>query len=227
MSADYELRLLRRARALADLEELAGTAVAILGAARNSGLDPDALSGLIGAANALGANSLDVYTAGQHNQRYENENAYLLHVAGAEEEISERLAAASRLGDRVMAALDAALDDLDTAHRELAAARAMAVTEPCDGCHRARDEAISAALAAVDDAETRIRYCQGAAEILSLMTPRLEYALLRIRALPGALGEVYESVYNLIRRGGRMPHEGRWVTGAPATWEPEQQEAGT
>ena len=36
---------------------------------------------------------------------------------------------------------------------------------------------------------------------------------------PGDLGETYEAVYRLIRRGGHMPYEGRWITGetpAPA-----------
>lgn len=48
---------------------------------------------------------------------------------------------------------------------------------------------------------------------------QLRYALARIRAVPADLGETYESVYHLLRRGGRMPHEGRWITGqtpAPA-----------
>ncbi len=32
-------------------------------------------------------------------------------------------------------------------------------------------------------------------------------------AVPSDLGETYESVYNLIRRGGVMPHQGCWITG--------------
>ena len=55
---------------------------------------------------------------------------------------------------------------------------------------------------------------KGAIEILDLLTPRLRHALQRIRAVPSDLGETYESVYNLIRRGGRMPYEGRWIEGA-------------
>ena len=90
----------------------------------------------------------------------------------------------------------------------------MPTGEPCDGCHSAKAAAIASAQAAIADAETRVRSCEGATEILDLITPRLRYALQRIRALPGDLGETYESVYNLIRRGGRMPYEGRWIEGA-------------
>lgn len=39
------------------------------------------------------------------------------------------------------------------------------------------------------------------------LTRRLRYALARIRDVPSDLGETYESVYNLIRRGG--PHAAR------------------
>jgi hypothetical protein len=99
-----------------------------------------------------------------------------------------------------MAALDYALDDLD-------AARAMAVRKPCDGCHGRKAAAIS-------DAEARVRLCQDAIEVLEPLGGQLQHALRRIRAVPSDLGETYESVYNLIRRGGRMPHEGRWIQGA-------------
>lgn len=216
MSAENERQLLRRARELGDLEELAGAAVVILGAARNSGLDPEALGGLVGAAVALGAGSLAIYTAGGDGARYDNETAYLMHIASAEYEIADRLTAADKLHDRVVAAADAALDDLESAREALAAAQAMPTGEPCDGCHEAKAAAIASARAAIADAETRVRYCEGAAEILGLITPRLRYALQRIRALAGDLGEVYEPVYNLIRRGGRMPYEGRWIEGASA-----------
>jgi hypothetical protein len=214
MSADGERQLLRRARDLADLEELAAAAVVILGAARSSGLEPEALGGLVGAAVALGAGSLAIYTAGGDGVRYDNETAYLMHVAGAETETAERHTAADKLHDRVVSALDAALDDLDSAREALAAAQAMPTGDPCDGCHSAKAAAIASAQAAIADAETRVRYCEGATEILDLITPRLRYALQRIRALPGDLGETYESVYHLIRRGGRMPYEGRWIDGA-------------
>ena len=37
-----------------------------------------------------------------------------------------------------------------------------------------------------------------------------------LRQVPHDLGEVYELVYDFIRRGGKMPRYGRWIEGAPA-----------
>jgi hypothetical protein len=34
-----------------------------------------------------------------------------------------------------------------------------------------------------------------------------------LRQVPHDLGEVYELVYAFIRRGGKMPRPGRWITG--------------
>jgi hypothetical protein len=35
-----------------------------------------------------------------------------------------------------------------------------------------------------------------------------------LRQLPHDLGEVYELIYEFIRRGGQMPRAGRWIQGA-------------
>ena len=202
MSADYERQLLARARELADLGELAETATAILGGARRAGLDPDALGGLVGAAAALGTPGIKVYAAGKGpGTRYADEREFLGALADAEDDIAERLKATGRLHDQAVTSLDSALDALE-------AARAMHVKEKCDGCHGARAAAIAAA-------EARVRLCEDAIEILEPLAARLRHALARIRAVPSDLGETYESVYNLIRRGGRMPHEGRWIEGVP------------
>jgi hypothetical protein len=64
MSADHERRLLARARELADLDDLRDDTLACLGAARHAGLDPNALTGLVGCAAALGASGTATYTAG-------------------------------------------------------------------------------------------------------------------------------------------------------------------
>lgn len=203
MSTDHERQLLARARELTDVGELAETVTGILGGGRRAGLDPDALGGLVGAAAALGAAGLRVYAAGRGpGARYADEGEFLGALADAEDEIAERLKAAGRLHNQAVTALDSALDALD-------AARAMRAGEPCDGCHGRK-------AAAIADAEARVRLCEAAIEILEPLAARLRHALTRIRAIPGDLGETYESVYSLIRRGGRMPYEGRWIEGARA-----------
>jgi hypothetical protein len=198
---DHERQILARARELADLGELTETVTVILGGARRAGLDPDALAGLIGAAAALGGGGLAAYAAGRGpGIRYADEGEFLGALADAEDDVAERLKAAGRLNDRIVTALDSALAALD-------AARAMPVRKPCDGCHGAK-------AAAIAEAEARIRLCGDAVEVLEPLAARTWHALKRIRAVPSDLGETYESVYNLIRRGGRMPHEGRWIQGA-------------
>ncbi len=201
--SDHERQLLARAREIADLGELAETVTGILGGGRRAGLDPDALGGLVGAAAALGTAGIKVYAAGRGpGTRYADEGAFLSALADAEDDIAERLKAAGRLHDQAVAALDSALDALE-------AARAMHVKEKCDGCHGRK-------AAAIADAEARVRLCEDAIEILEPLAARLRHALARIRAVPSDLGETYESVYSLIRRGGRMPYEGRWIEGANA-----------
>jgi hypothetical protein len=201
--SDYERRLLARARELADVDELADETRQILGGARRAGLDPDALGGLVGAAAALGADGRAVYDAGRGpGRRYAGERAFAADLADVEDELAGREHAAAALADTVAAAMDAALAALE-------AARAMPVREPCHGCHGARAAAIAAA-------ETRIALCEDAVDVLAPLIAALRHALARIRAVPGDLGEVYESVYSLIRRGGLMPYEGRWIEGTGA-----------
>ena len=214
MSADYERRLLARARALTDLSELSGSTLTCLGAARHAGLDPDALHGLVGCAAWLGATSLETYTAGEGwTGRHSDERHFLGHVSSIEDDIEERLGDAARLGREVSAALDVARADLDDARDQLAAAEAMPLHEECDGCHARRDAAIAAAEALIRECQTRISICEDIERALHVLRQHLERARARIRAVPADLGETYESVYRLIRRGGHMPYEGRWITG--------------
>lgn len=80
----------------------------------------------------------------------------------------------------------------------------------------AEDDARDLLAAAGALAETASDALAGEAEALGLLDEletRLRHAIARLQAVPTALGEIYEAVYNLIRSGGRMPIEGRWITG--------------
>jgi hypothetical protein len=231
MGTEYERRLLARARRLVDLSEIKSNALSCLGGARHAGLDPDALHGLVGCAAALGTDAIETYTAGDDwTGRHPDDQHLLAHVASIEDDIEERLADRFRLDRQTAATLDAARLDLADAHdqltaarRRLAAAHAMPVTRPCEGCHRRRaaaieaaQEAVAAARAWVNECGTRIDICEEIREAMKTLTQRLRIALARIRAVPADLGETYESVYRLIRAGGHLPREGRWITGVPA-----------
>jgi hypothetical protein len=82
----------------------------------------------------------------------------------------------------------------------------MPVRDKCDGCHGAKEVAIMAAL-------SRIRLCESAPEILDPGAERLGVALDWLRQVPEDLGEVYELVYDVIRKGGKLPAYGRWIEG--------------
>ena len=215
----YEAQLLTRAEVLEEADELVQAIAVILAGAQHAGVDPAAVTSLAGAARALDPGASTSYEAGSKDDRrpgggYESDAAMLEAVSEAEDDVRDRLREVQQLRERVSAALDAALEALAAARAALAAARAMPVKEKCDGCHGARAAAIAAAEAAIAGAEERIRICEAAADLLGPLAERLQRALERLRAVPQDLGEVYELVYEFIRRGGKLPVFARWIEGA-------------
>ena len=205
--SDLEARLLARAEELEDgMPEVAGTVTGILSGARAARLDPEALGGLVGAAFALGADQIAVYTAGTNGEpAYDGERVFMAAVSDAEDDAEDLLRAALRLRGQVRAARGTA---------RLAYGAALLMPTRTKEQRAARAEAIAAA-------KQRIAICNEALNILAAMIKRLEYALYRLRGVPAELGETYESVYNLIRRSGHaaMPYDGDWITGGT---EPER-----
>ena len=98
---------------------------------------------------------------------------------------------------------------MDAAQAALDAAYVMPVKDECDGCHAAKE-------AASADALYRIGLCETAAGILDPLAGRLRAALERLRQVPQDLGEVYQVVYEFIRKGGKLPVYGRWIEGEKA-----------
>jgi hypothetical protein len=161
---------------------------------------------------------------------YRSDSEFLEAVSSAEDQTRDWLGDADRLAEHVIAAADKAHDDLERAQRDLqaaqadlAAAYAMPTRDPCTGCHRARAAAIAAAEAAIADAEGRIHdadrricLCEDTSEILDPLTRRLQTALQALRQVPHDLGEVYELVYEFIRKGGKLPVYARWIEGEGA-----------
>lgn len=87
------------------------------------------------------------------------------------------------------------------------------VAERLEAAGQLHDQAVTALDSALADTEARVRLCEAAIEVLEPLGAQLRHALARIRAVPSDLGETYESVSALIRHGGAMPHQGRWITG--------------
>ncbi len=184
---------------------------------------------------------------------YGSDAEFLEAISGAEEQIIISCADVQRLREEVSAARDAVMDDMDAATRDLtearralAAAYALPVNDPCDGCHGIKQAAIASTQAAVDQAEAAITDARrkigilgDAAEILDALAARLTHALESLHRVPHDLGEVYELIYEFIRagencpgtaagsegnrrtrKGGLMPYEGRSVTGQGAPSSP-------
>ena len=212
MNADRERALLARAHQLADVEDLAEEVTAILGRARGSRLDPDALTHLAAAARILGAGSLTLYRAS--GPPYADDRDYAAAVEDTESEINALAAVVAHARTEAKTAADDAYAALRAARDALDAARAMPVCRPCDGCHQARAAAIETARADIAAAQDRIAYAEQAAAVLGELAERLAWAKTRIvRVLPD-LGEVYEPVYEHVGVGRLMPKDGDWLTGA-------------
>jgi hypothetical protein len=232
----YEQQLYARAETLDETGELAVAVTEILSGASGAGVDPRAVTSLRDAVQALDpAGGQPGYQAGSSTGRhpgigYGSDAEFLEAISDSETAVTDWLGDADRLQEQVTAALDKACDDLDraqgdlqAARAELAAACAMQTRDPCDGCHGAKAAAIAAAEAAIADAEDRIAdatgrigLCEDTAGVVDPLAGRLRTALHALRQVPGDLGEVYELVYEFIRRGGKMPRHGRWIEGAPA-----------
>jgi hypothetical protein len=233
----YEQQLHARAEMLEETSELAAAVAAILTGASGAGVDPAAIVSLRAAVTALdpAGGPPPSYQAGSRTGQhpgtgYASDAEFLEAVSDAETAISDWLRDTGQLHEHLIAALDTAHDDLERAQRDMEAARqaltgacAMATKDPCNGCHSAKAAAIDAAETAIAgagqrtvDATRRIGLCEDAAEILDPLTPRLRAALQALRQVPHDLGEVYQLVYEFIRRGGKMPRLGRWIEGAPA-----------
>jgi len=223
----YEELLQARAEMLDETGELAAAVTAVLAGASGAGVDPRANSSLRAALTALDpAGSAPGYQSGSRTDRnpgngYRSDGEFLEAVSDAEEQIcAEQVIAAL---DNAHADRERAQHDLETARQDLAAAYAMPTTKDCDGCHGRKAAAINAAEAAIAAAEERIRdairriaICEDTGETLDPLTRRLHATLHALRQVPHDLGEVYELIYQFIRRGGKMPHLGRWIEGAPA-----------
>jgi hypothetical protein len=203
----YEEQLLTRAEVLEDTGDLVQAIAAILAGAQGAGVDPVAVTSLLAAARVLDPGIGTVYDAGSKDERrpgtgYRSDGEFLVAVSGADDDVRDRLREAEQLQEAIAAAMD-------DAQYALAVAYAMPVKDECDGCHGIKEAAILAAL-------NRIRLCEAAAEILDPVAERLTAALARLHRVPEDLGEVYQLVYEFIRKGGKLPAYGRWIKGEQA-----------
>jgi DNA polymerase III beta subunit, C-terminal domain len=200
-----EQQFFARAEVHDDTGELAQAVAAVLAGAQAAGVDPAAVANLAAATRALDPGASAGYDPGRRTDRrpgggYRSDGEFLEAVSEAEADVREQLQEVDQLRDALAAAADAA-------QAALAGAYAMPVKERCDGCHSAKEAAIA-------DALRRIGLCEAAAEVLDPLAQRLQAALGHLQQVPADLGEVYELVYQFIRKGGKLPAYGRWIEGS-------------
>jgi hypothetical protein len=203
----HEQALLARAEVLEDTGELVQSITTVLAGAQEAGADPTAVTSLQDAARALDPGASTGYDAGSKQDRqpgggYRSDGEFLEAAAEAEGDVLERLREAEQLQEQLAAAMDAAQAAFEAAY-------AMPVKDECDGCHGIKEAAIA-------DALHCIGLCEAAAGILDPLAGRLRVALEQLRQVPQDLGEVYELVYEFIRKGGKLPVCGRWIEGERA-----------
>lgn len=207
-------QLLARAEELADTRELAEQVMIILGRARSSRVDQDALGGLVRAIKLLGGDGgRAVRTAARgHGQRFANDRAMFTAIDDAADACAERDQAVRQLAKQVREALRRAHDDLDEAHEELEAARAMPVDDPCDGCHEDRAEAIAGAEEHIREAEHRIEVLEEARDKLDEV--HAGEAAYQLETVADDYVDLYASVLDLVRADPQaMPESGDFITG--------------
>jgi hypothetical protein len=200
----YEEQLLAHAEVLEDTDGLVQAITAVLAGAQGAGVDPAVITSLAAAARALNPGASTRYDVGSKEDRYpgtgyRSDSEFLEAAVEAGDDVQERLREARQLQEQATAAVDAAQAALDAAY-------AMPVKDECDGCHGIKQ-------AAIQDALRRIGLCAAAAGILDPLAVRLQAALDRLRQVSGDLGEVYELVYEFIRKGGKLPVYARWIEG--------------
>lgn len=211
MTAERERALLARAEELEDTSDLTEDVTEALGSARGARLDPDALTNLAQTALVLGADTVTVYRAAGSAFLADTDMAEA--VDECEDAIADRAAVVRRELDEAEAALRDAREALAGAKADLAAARTMPVSRPCDGCHDERAAAIDAAKQAITDARERVGYAKDAIDVLIEVDRQLALALLLIRRVLPDVGSVYEPVYDHVDAGRLMPKDGDFLTG--------------
>jgi hypothetical protein len=173
-------------------------------AAWRARVDPDATGGLAGAATALYAPTKALFGRGKPLPQ---DQVMIAETEDHEIAAKEMHSAATALRARVSEAYSAAAAAL----RE-ALARARAARD-----HGAR----SAALADAERARVVMADCEVALDILADVISRLSYAAGCLRRVPDDLATTYEAAYLHLRSGGRLPRDGDFLTGTPAT--PDQR----
>ena len=192
-----------QAHLLADAIREPGFAAAALNAAAwSAGVNPDATAGLIGAATALTSGDCGPQLWAQADP-LPNDQELLTAAAELEGAVVQLLKYASAMARDCRAALEAA-----QAAAASAVAKADAAKTP--QARAAAEEELRAARAVIAD-------CEAALEVIGECGSRLAHAANCLRRVPDDLAGTYEQPYAFVHDGGKLPHEGGFLTDGTVT----------
>jgi hypothetical protein len=183
-----------------DIREPGFQAAEVNAAAWCARVDPQATRGLTGAALALtsGDAGKSLWAAAVPCP----DDASLLTAA------AELEGAVAGLLDRARRMAAGCRADSTWAAGEAAQARTL-LASPDPGIRGAAETRVTEARAALGD-------CEAALEILDETGTRLAHALKCLRQVPDDLAGTYEAPYQLVHDGGKLPHDGAFLTGTAA-----------
>jgi hypothetical protein len=208
---------LTRAEQLTGLDELTCAMGELIDGMQRAGAGHASVTSLLAAHAALGGGAVG-YNPGSRTDRqpgagYGSDSEFLDALHDVTGQVREREREVARLAGWFEAAAGNLGEERDDAARDLQAAYTMPVSNPCTGCHGARETEIARAGQALAEVERRIRVVQDALDLLGEPAMQLDQALAQLRQVPHDLGEAYELVYAFVAAGGTMPAYGRWVEG--------------
>lgn len=183
--------------------ELGCVIAATHAAAWRARVDPEVTAGLAGAAVALYVSTKALFSRGKP---LPNDQVMVGQAEDLQIDTSEMLRATRTLRENCATTLDR----LYEAHRA-----AIAHLQRVQGGKEQGDQAVIRER--IRDLELQIADCEVALEILADLAGRLAYARGCLQRVPDDLSETYEAAYWLLHRGHRLPRDGDFLTGTPAT----------
>lgn len=202
-----------------ELEEIAGEIITIISKSRSARVDRAALTGLVDAVEALdddAESAVGNAMKGDGRGRYRTDAEMFEAIREILDQLSTADSEEAEYTERTRRDLIAANRRRSAAEAELTAARAMGVSNPCDGCHDARQAAIEEAADKFRGAQSEMDRCREQLSLLEELDEDVADAIAALNRVPDDYEDVYASVLAIVRdraNDGSMPADGDFTTG--------------
>lgn len=201
-----------------EAEVLAGRLIMIIGCARGARVDLEALRNAILAARYLQADPFKLVRAVNGKDLLYNQNPHrkdtdlLDDVTLVIADLADLHASLTAMQHEAKQAIDKGHQEQTAARAALARARAMGVSNPCDGCHADKAAAIDEATTRLDDARRKIADARALLDRIEGYED-LEKARWALERVPDDLRDRYDEAYKLVETDpNAMPNDGNFLT---------------